>query len=106
MKPIVFILLFFFTCCFGSVAFAQDTQNNKRQPAVVEEIVVPEMRVVNNRLVLNNAPVGRQVEIFTILGNKVRQIEIKYPDGEHELNLPRAIYIFKLDGAVKKFIIR
>jgi hypothetical protein len=105
MKPIVFIILFFITCCFGTVAFAQDKQNRK-QTAVTEEIVMPEMNVANNKLTLKNAPVGRRVEIFTILGNKVRLIEIKSPDGEYELNLPRAIYIFKLDGVVKKFVIR
>jgi hypothetical protein len=105
MKPIVFIALFFFTGCFGTVAFAQDKQN-KKQTAVVEEIIMPDMYVVNNRLTLRNAPVGRTVEIFTILGNKVKQIEIKSPDEERDLNLPRAIYIFKLDGVVKKFVIR
>ncbi|MDR1610033.1 MAG: T9SS type A sorting domain-containing protein [Candidatus Symbiothrix sp.] len=105
MKPIVFILLFFFTCCCGTVAFAQDKPNRK-QTAVAEEIVIPEMNVSNKKLTLKNAPVGRRVEIFTILGNKVKQIEIKSPDGDYELNLPRAIYIFKLDGVVKKFVIR
>ncbi|GHT53542.1 hypothetical protein FACS189451_05750 [Bacteroidia bacterium] len=73
---------------------------------MVEEVVVPDMTVVNSKLTLKNAPIGRRVEIFTILGNKVRQIEIKSQDGEYELNLPRAIYIFKLDGVVKKFVIR
>ena len=107
MKPILFIVLFFFTCCFGSVAFAQDKQS-KKQPMVVEEVVVPEtdFYVANNRLKLVNAPVGSQVEIFSILGNKVKQIEVKSPNGEYDLNLPRAIYIFKLDGVVKKFVIR
>jgi hypothetical protein len=105
MKPIVFILLFFFTCCFGTVALAQDKQNKQQTPGV-EEIVMPEMYVANNRLTLRNAPVGRHVEVFTILGNKIKQIEIKSPDGEYDLNLPRAIYIFKLDGVIKKFVIR
>jgi hypothetical protein len=102
MKPIVFIVLFFFTCCFGTIAFAQ----TKKQTAVAEEIVIPEMYVANNQLTLRNAPVGRQVEIFTILGNRVKQIEIKSPEAIYDLNLPRAIYIFKLDGIVKKFVIR
>ncbi|MDR2621764.1 MAG: T9SS type A sorting domain-containing protein [Dysgonamonadaceae bacterium] len=105
MKPIVLIILFFFTCCFGTVAFAQDKPNRK-QTTVAEEFVVPDMNVTNNKLTLKNAPVGRQVEIFTILGNKVKQIEIKTTDGDYELNLPRAIYIFRLDGVVKKFVIR
>jgi hypothetical protein len=105
MKPVIFILLFFFTCCFGTVAFAQDKQN-KKQTTVTEESVIPEINVINNKLTWKNAPVGKRIEIFTILGNKIRQIEIKSPDGEQELNLPRAIYILKLDGVVKKFHIR
>ncbi|MDR2691384.1 MAG: hypothetical protein LBB73_03675 [Dysgonamonadaceae bacterium] len=105
MKPIVFTIIFFFSCCFGTVTFAQD-KHNKKQPAVAEELVVPEMVLVNNKLTLKNAPVGQQVEIFTILGNKVRQIDIKTSDGDYELNLPQAIYIFKLDGVVKKFAVR
>jgi hypothetical protein len=106
MKSIVFILLFFITCCFGTVAFAQDKPNRK-QTVATEEVVTLEINVINNKLTWKNAPVGKRIEIFTILGNKVRQIEIKSPDGELELNLPRAIYILKLDdGAVKKFIIR
>jgi hypothetical protein len=105
MKPIVFVIIFFFSCCFGTVTFAQDKQN-KKQTTVTEEFDIPEMTLTNNKLTLKNAPVGKQVEIFTILGNKVRQIEIKTADGEYELNLPRAIYIFKLDGVVKKFVIR
>ena len=105
MRPIVFIIIFFFSCCFGTVVFAQDKQSRK-QVAVGEELVIPEMILVNNKLTLKNAQTGRRVEIFTILGNKVRQIEIKTPDGDYELNLPRAIYIFKLDGVVKKFVVR
>ena len=105
MKPILFIALFFFTCCFGPVAFAQQS---KKQPT--EEVAIPEpdFYVANNRLILRNVPVGSQVEIFTILGNKVKQIEVKSPDGEYDLNLSRAIYIFRLNvtGAVKKFVIR
>ncbi|MDR1631894.1 MAG: hypothetical protein LBR97_03285 [Dysgonamonadaceae bacterium] len=105
MKPIVLIIIFFFSCYCGTVTFAQDKQN-KKQTAVAEELVMPEMILINNKLTLRNAPVGRRVEIFTILGNKVRQIEIKTPAGDYELNLPRAIYIFKLDGVVKKFVVR
>ena len=107
MKPILCIVLFFFTCCFGSVAFAQQS---KKQPTVTEEVAVPEadFYVANNRLIVRNVPVGSQIEIYTILGNKVKQIEIKSPDGEFDLNLPRAIYIFRLNvnGAVRKFVIR
>jgi hypothetical protein len=66
----------------------------------------PEMSVSDNKLTLKNAPVGKFVVIYSIIGNKLRQIEIKSPDEEHELKLPRAIYIFKMDGKVKKFVVK
>ncbi|MDR0769312.1 MAG: T9SS type A sorting domain-containing protein [Dysgonamonadaceae bacterium] len=105
MKPIVFTLIFFFSCCFGTTVFAYDKPNGK-QTAAAKEIVILEMSVANNKLTLKNAPVGGRVEIFTILGNKVKQIEIKSSEKDYELNLPHAIYVFKLDGVVKKFVIR
>jgi hypothetical protein len=64
------------------------------------------MYVTNNKLYLKNAPVGKRVEVYTIIGNKVRDLKIIDSESEYELNLPRAIYIFKMDGVVKKIIIK
>jgi hypothetical protein len=85
-------------------ASSQDGYKRRNEPA--NEIAVPEMSVSDNKLTLKNAPVGKHIVIYTIIGNKVRQIEIKSPDEEHELKLPRAIYIIKLEGIVRKFVIR
>jgi len=85
--------------------FSQDNKNRK-DPVAIEEQVTPEMYVSNNKLYLKNAPVGKRVEIITIIGNKIREIQITAPENEYELNLPRAIYIFRLDGMVKKFVIK
>ncbi|MDR1561498.1 MAG: T9SS type A sorting domain-containing protein [Dysgonamonadaceae bacterium] len=84
--------------------FSQEEQRKKNE--MVSEISPLEMNVSDNKLTLKNAPVGKQVVIYTIIGNKVRQIEIKSSNEEHELKLPRAIYIFKLEGVVKKFVIK
>jgi hypothetical protein len=81
-------------------------QGKKERSAVIEEITFPELNVINNILYIKNAPVGSKLEIITIVGNKVRQIEMKSGEGAYELNLPKAIYIFKLDGVVRKFVIR
>ncbi|MDR0682293.1 MAG: T9SS type A sorting domain-containing protein [Dysgonamonadaceae bacterium] len=81
-------------------------QEKKERATVVEEVVLPELNVVNNILYIKNAPVGAKVEIITIVGNKVCRIEMKSQEGIYELNLPKAIYIFKLEGVVRKFVIR
>jgi hypothetical protein len=85
--------------------FSQDNKS-KREPAAMEEQVMPEMYVVNNRLYWKNATVGKRVEVITIIGNKIREILITTSDGENDLNLPRAIYIFRMDGIVKKFVVK
>jgi len=87
--------------------FSQDNKNRK-ETVEMEEQVMPEMNVVNNRLIIHNAPVGKHVEVITIIGNKIRDILITNREFEYDLNLPRAIYIFRIpmEGTVKKFIIK
>jgi hypothetical protein len=40
------------------------------------------------------------------VGSKVREIEIQSREVAYELHLPKAIYIFKLEGMVRKFVIK
>jgi len=105
MKRIVLIFAFLMILSCGVSVFSQDNKNRK-EPVVVEEQAMPEMYVDNNTLYLKNAPVGKRVEIITIIGNKIREIQVTSPEGSYILNLPRAIYIFRLDGMVKKFVIK
>jgi len=103
MKQFLFIFSFLFIALLQTPLFAQD----KGQTAAnVEESVVSEMSVVDNKLKVKNAPIGRRIEILSILGNKVKTIEIKSTNAEYDLNLPKAIYIFKLDGTVRKFFVK
>jgi hypothetical protein len=85
--------------------FSQENKNRK-ESVTVEEQAMPEMYVANNRLFIKNAPVGKRVEVITIIGNKIRDILITGTEFEYDLNLPRAFYIFRMDGMVKKFVIK
>jgi len=105
MKRIVLIFAFLMILSCRVSVFSQDNKN-RREPVVIEEEVMPEMYVDNNTLYLKYAPVGKRVEIITIIGNKIREIQVTSPEGYYVLNLPRAIYIFRLDGMVKKFVIK
>ncbi|MCL1932389.1 MAG: hypothetical protein FWF53_01045 [Candidatus Azobacteroides sp.] len=105
MKKVALIIAFLMIFSYGTFVFSQESKN-RREPVGIEEQATPEMYVVNNRLYLKNAPVGKQVEIITIIGNKIREIQITSSESEYDLNLPRAIYIFRMDGMVKKFVIK
>ncbi|MCC8145546.1 MAG: hypothetical protein LIO93_03715, partial [Bacteroidales bacterium] len=97
-------VIFFFAISLASHPLF--SQEKKVEVSVVEEEPRPELTVVDNILKVKNAPVGSKLEILTIVGSKVKEIEIKATDDSYELNLPRAIYIFKLEGTVRKFVIR
>lgn len=105
MKRIALTIMFLVALSYQVTVFSQDNKNRKELVAMDEQ-VMPEMNVVNNRLFLKNAPVGKKVEIITIIGNKIKEITITSSDSEYDLNLPRAIYIFRMDGMVKKFVIK
>ena len=105
MKRIVWVITFLMVMSYQTSVFSQDNKN-RHDLVSIEEQVTPEMYVSNNKLFLKNAPVGKRVEIITIIGNKIREIQITASDFEYELNLPRAIYIFRMDGMVKKFVIK
>jgi hypothetical protein len=103
MKRFLLLILLFSSVTSPVFLFAQE---KKDKVSVTENTVIPELSVDSNTLYIKNAPVGRRVEVITIVGNKVLEIEIKSTSVTHVLELPKAIYIFKLDGIVKKFVIR
>jgi hypothetical protein len=105
MKKILLIILGFSLIAPPLSLLAQSVK--KEKGAVANEIAVaPEMYVSDNILYIKDATIGAKLQIITIVGNKVREIEIQSRDVAYELNLPKAIYIFKLQGIVRKFVIK
>jgi len=101
LLPVLFVLMAFPT------AMSAQNQDKEQKPFIMTaDTVMPEMNVAENRLYLKNAPIGRRVDVITIIGNKVKEIEITSVEGVYELNLKRGVYIFKLDGLVRKFVVR
>jgi len=106
MKRIALVFVFLTIFSYQVSVFSQDDKNRKMSVAM-EEQVTPEMNIIDNKLYLKNAPVGKRVEVISIIGNKVLDIKITNSVLEgYELNLRRGIYIFKMDGIVKKAVIK
>ncbi|GHU67328.1 hypothetical protein FACS189413_01890 [Bacteroidia bacterium] len=103
MRKLLLIVTLLFTL---TLQFSLEAQNRKEKANVEDVSILPELSVINNILYVKNAPVGSKLQILTIVGNKVREIEIRTSDESFELHLPKAIYIFKLEGMVRKFVIR
>ena len=89
-----------------SAVYAQ--QDVKAKTVVVADTSAIEMNLLldPNRITVKNAPIGKKLEVYSIVGNKVKEFEMKTSSGEYILNLPRSIYIVKLDGIVRKYVIK
>ncbi|GAB6393589.1 MAG: T9SS type A sorting domain-containing protein [Treponematales bacterium] len=61
---------------------------------------------IDNRIKVTNASAGSHLEIYSIVGIKVAEIEMKQPSGEYILNLAKGYYIVKINETVRKIAIR
>ena len=105
MKKFLFILL---GISFSALSLSLHAQEAKKEKGIVtEETPTPTMYVVDNNIMyVNDAPIGAKIQIITIVGNKVLEFTVQERNASYVLNLTKAIYIFKMEGMVRKFIIR
>lgn len=106
MKKNLFSLLFLLVyICFQSSVLAQQDTKSK---AVNSDVDHAEMYVVENKIYTENVPIGKKIEVFSIVGKKVFEIEIKASNGEYFLNVPKGFYILRLNDntLVRKAAIR
>lgn len=65
-----------------------------------------EISAYDNKIVVKNAPVGNKLEIYSVVGIRVKEFEIKQPDGEYAVNLAKGYYIIRIGDTVRKVAIR
>ncbi|MDR2389988.1 MAG: hypothetical protein LBD89_09440 [Tannerellaceae bacterium] len=65
-----------------------------------------EIIAVDNRIKVLNAPVGSRLEIYSVVGIKVLEIEMKQASGEYTVNIAKGYYIIRIDETVRKIAIR
>jgi hypothetical protein len=65
-----------------------------------------DVKTIENRIVVSNAPVSAKMEIYNIIGTKVYEIEMKQSSGEYIFPLSKGYYIVRIAGTVRKIVIR
>ena len=95
MKKRLFSLLFLLAyICFQTAVLAQQDAKSKVISNDADHVV--EMYAVGNKIYTENAPIGKRIEIFSVVGLKVAEIEIKTPTGEYFPNVPKGYYILRI----------
>jgi hypothetical protein len=105
MKRIIIILSFILA--IASFADAQRL-NSSPQPSVKEEGASGELSVIyiNNKLKVSNVPEGSKIEIYSVVGIKVAEVEYRQGVREYALDLAKGYYIVRIGEAVCKIAIR
>ena len=95
-------------CCLSLFAFRAQAQQTNLVPSGLTQQVDNSIRVsaVGNRIIVSNVPVKSTLEIYNIVGSKVKEIEMKQSSGEYPVTLPKGYYIVRIEGVVRKIVIR
>ena len=104
LKRAVFLL-----CCLGLLVFRGEAQQANGTSAVVTQQVDNAIKVtyIDAHIRVENAPAKSRLEIYNIVGSKVKEIIIAQPSGEYPVSLPKGYYIVRIDGGVvRKIVVR
>lgn len=107
MKALLFLfMVLVLSTGSGLVAYAQQAN-----PAVYTMKKAPEkpsveVVAIDNRIKVANAPIGSKLEIYSVVGIKVVEIEMKQSSGEYTVNIAKGYYIIRIGDTVRKVAIR
>ena len=65
-----------------------------------------EISAYDNKIVVENAPVGSKLEIYSVVGIRVKEIQMKQPSGEYAVDIAKGYYIVRIGDIVRKVSIR
>ena len=60
----------------------------------------------DNKIVVENAPAGSKLEIYSVVGIRVKEIPMKQPSGEYTVDIAKGYYIVRIGDTVRKVSIR
>ena len=108
MKAFFYIFMVFALSAGVGLGSAYARQTNRMAYTAKKTSEKPSVEVVavDNRIKVTNAPVGSKLEIYSVVGIKVVEIEITQSSGEYTVNIAKGYYIIRIGETVRKVAIR
>lgn len=104
---VIYLILLLLAFSAGYSASAQAEKSKEISYSVKQTDPAPvEITAFENRIKVENAPVGSMLEIYSVVGIKVKEIEMKQPSGEYIVNIAKGYYIIRIGETVRKVAIR
>ncbi|MDR1624226.1 MAG: hypothetical protein LBS04_04555 [Tannerellaceae bacterium] len=108
MKAFFYIFMVFVLSTGVGLVSAHARQTNGTAYATKKTPEKPTVEVVaiDNRIKVTNAPIGSKLEIYSVVGIKVVEIEMTQSSGEYTVNIAKGYYIVRIGETVRKVAIR
>ncbi|GHT30299.1 hypothetical protein AGMMS49574_09620 [Bacteroidia bacterium] len=108
MKLLFSLALIIAFSIFGSLSANAQQTSTAPHSTVIKQAETPAVTViaVDNHIKVENAPEGSRLEIFSVVGIKVAEIELKQSNGEYVVNIAKGYYIVRVGDTVRKIAIR
>lgn len=91
--------------CSPLGVYAQQAKNTTHiiKPKEADSIKIS---AYDNKIKVENATVGSKLEIYSIVGIKVKEIPLKQSSGEYPVDIAKGYYIVRIGETVRKVAIR
>jgi hypothetical protein len=108
MKISISFLLIMALGIFGSVSAQTQQSSGIAHSTITKQVETPAVSVyaIDNHIKVENAPEGSRLEIYSVVGIKVAEIEMKQASGEYVVNIAKGYYIVRVGETVRKIAIR
>jgi hypothetical protein len=96
-------------CCMGLLVFRAHAQQANTTSSITTQQVDNSIKVTyaDTCIKVENAPAKSTLEIYNIVGSKVKVIELIQSTGEYPVSLQKGYYIVRIDGGVvRKIVVR
>ncbi|MDH6356340.1 hypothetical protein [Parabacteroides sp. PF5-9] len=102
-----YLILFALVLHTGTPVLAKEGKGvHPSQVSNPQNPVQIELTAKENFIIVKNAPVGSLLQIYSVVGIKVKEIEMKEPSGEYFVNIAKGYYIIRIGETVRKIAIR
>lgn len=96
MKVLSTILLMFVLQA-GILVSAQERRSSTNATVQKQDLSDNiEISAYENKIVVANAPIGSILQIYSVVGIKVKEIEMKQASGEYVVNIAKGYYIIRI----------
>ncbi|MDO4755833.1 MAG: hypothetical protein Q4A54_05785 [Parabacteroides sp.] len=108
MRVVVSIIIWAVLCIgFHQGIHAQASEITTSVSQTPHEEALPiEISAYDNTIVVQNAPIGSKLEIYSVVGIRIKEIPMKQPSGEYPVNIAKGYYIVRIADIVRKISIR